>query len=305
MASAWLQNSKVKPSGESQTYAEVSIHNIKSRGGSVWVVCNWDLPVLGVPEAHILYDKALIGQDWSSSKKFSEFNTFQIIAFGPSATPTAYLLENYIKLGRRSADVFMSINVLHPHEFMMKDEKIHVHFMNRLLALAVGPSKLVFMNEQCRITHSAFLGRDLSSNRIVPVPIDERHEALQKQSTSVMFFTSGTTKLGSAPTRLGEALGCGVPVIANEGVGDVADIIRRYNVGVIVKDGSEAAMAVALDELELLRSDPDLPSRCRKAVEEVFSLEAGTEAYRKIYADILGHPDSPEAAPAVAQAANA
>jgi len=150
------------------------IHNIKSHGGSVWVVCNWDLPVLGVPETHILYDKALIGQDWSSSKKFSEFNTFQIIAFGPSATPTAYLLENYIKLGRRSADVFMSINVLHPHEFMMKDEKIHVHFMNRLLALAVGPSKLVFMNEQCRITHSTFLGRDLSSNRIVPVPIDER-----------------------------------------------------------------------------------------------------------------------------------
>ena len=34
---------------------------------------------------------------------------------------------------------------------------------------------------------------------------------------------------------------CGVPVVANEGVGDVADIIRRYNVGVIVKDGSEAA----------------------------------------------------------------
>ena len=104
--------------------------------------------------------------------------------------------------------------------------------------------------------------------------------------------------LGRSPTRMGEVLGCGVPVVANEGVGDVADIIRRYNVGVIVKDGSEAAMVTALDELEALRSDPDLPSRCRQAAEEVFSLEAGTEAYRKIYADILGHPDSPEAAPA-------
>jgi hypothetical protein len=27
MASAWLQNSKVKPSGESQTYAEVSTYD--------------------------------------------------------------------------------------------------------------------------------------------------------------------------------------------------------------------------------------------------------------------------------------
>ena len=79
---------------------------------------------------------------------------------------------------------------------------------------------------------------------IFPSASESVHEALQKQSTSVMFFTSGTSKLGSAPTRLGEALGCGVPVVANEGVGDVADIIRRYNVGVIVKDGSEAAMTI-------------------------------------------------------------
>jgi glycosyltransferase involved in cell wall biosynthesis len=123
---------------------------------------------------------------------------------------------------------------------------------------------------------------------IFPSVSENVHEALQKQSTSVMFFTPETSKLGSAPTRLGEALGCGVPVVANEGVGDVADIIRRYNVGVIVKDGSEAAMAVALDELEMLRSNPDLLSRCRQAAEEVFSLEAGTEAYRKLYAEILG-----------------
>ena len=139
---------------------------------------------------------------------------------------------------------------------------------------------------------------------IFPSASENVHEALQKQSTSVMFFTAGTSKLGSAPTRLGEALGCGVPVAANEGVGDVADIIRRYNVGVIVEDASKKAMATALDELEALRSDPHLPSRCRTAAEEVFSLEAGTVAYRKLYAEILGHSDGPEAEPAVAGATN-
>ena len=140
---------------------------------------------------------------------------------------------------------------------------------------------------------------------IYPLPSDRVQEALQKQSASVMFYAGGeTSELSRSPTRMGEVLGCGVPVVANEGVGDVADIIRRYNVGVIVKDGSKAAMTTALDELEVLRSDPDLPSRCRKAAEEVFSLEAGTEAYRKIYEEILGHPDGPEAAPASAQAAN-
>ena len=140
---------------------------------------------------------------------------------------------------------------------------------------------------------------------IFPSASERVHEALQKQAMSVMFFTSGTSKLGSAPTRLGEALGCGIPVAANEGVGDVANIIRRYGVGVIVKDGSGASMTAALAELETLRSNPDLPSRCRKAAEEVFSLEAGTEAYRKLYTDILGRPNGPENAPAGARAVNA
>ena len=140
---------------------------------------------------------------------------------------------------------------------------------------------------------------------IYPLPSDRVQEPLQKQCASVMFYAGGeTSELGRSPTRMGEVLGCGVPVVANEGVGDVADIIRRYNVGVIAKDESEAAMTTALDELETLRSDPDLPSRCRKAAEEVFSLEAGTEAYRKIYADILGHPNSPEAVPAAAHSTN-
>lgn len=129
---------------------------------------------------------------------------------------------------------------------------------------------------------------------IFPSPPDRVHEALQRHSASAMFFTTGTSKLGSAPTRLAETLGCGVPVVANYGVGDVADIIRRYTIGVIVEDGSDAAMVTALDELETLRSDPGLPSRCRRAAEEVFSLETGTEAYLRLYAEILGPPDDAE-----------
>ncbi|MGC9418253.1 MAG: glycosyltransferase [Rhodovulum sp.] len=114
------------------------------------------------------------------------------------------------------------------------------------------------------------------------------HEAVEKHSVSVMFFTDGRSKLGSAPTRLGEVLGCGIPVVANEGVGDVAEIIRRYRVGVIARDGSDAAMDEAVAELDQLRKDPDLATRCRQAAEDVFSLERGTDAYRSLYRDILG-----------------
>jgi glycosyltransferase involved in cell wall biosynthesis len=124
---------------------------------------------------------------------------------------------------------------------------------------------------------------------IGPRPSEEMPTAVRSHDLTVMFYAGGeVSELGRSPTRMAEVLGCGLPVVANEGVGDVADIIRRYNVGVVVKDGSQAAMMAALDELKALRSDPDLPSRCRKAAEEEFSLQAGTEAYRKLYAKILG-----------------
>lgn len=140
---------------------------------------------------------------------------------------------------------------------------------------------------------------------IYPLPSDRVQEALQKQSASAMFYAGGeTSELGRSPTRMAEVLGCGVPVVANEGIGDVADIILQFNVGVIVEDASKKGMMAAFDKLRMLRSDPDLPFRCRRAAEEIFSLKAGTEAYCKIYSEILGCSGLREARSTAVQSAN-
>ena len=120
--------------------------------------------------------------------------------------------------------------------------------------------------------------------RIAPAASEEVHDVLQAQTASVMFFTDGLGKLGSSPTRMAEILGCGIPVVANDGVGDVARIIRDYRVGVLAESSEPKAMEAAWAELLTLLEDPDLPARCRNAAEEVFSLKTGTEAYKRIYA---------------------
>jgi glycosyltransferase involved in cell wall biosynthesis len=86
---------------------------------------------------------------------------------------------------------------------------------------------------------------------------------------------------------MGEILGCGLPVVANSGVGDVARIVEKYRVGILVSEGSEQAMTHAIDQLEELRKDPELPARCRRAAEEVFSLESGTAAYDALYSKLV------------------
>ena len=129
--------------------------------------------------------------------------------------------------------------------------------------------------------------------RIGPRPSEEMPDAVRGHDLSVMFFTDGLSKLGSAPTRLAEVLGCGLPVVANDGVGDVAGIVRQNKVGVIVDGPDPVQMRAALDELKVLMQDPDLPARCRATAQAVFSLEAGTEAYRGVYASILQSQGNP------------
>lgn len=114
------------------------------------------------------------------------------------------------------------------------------------------------------------------------------HEVLQAQFASVMFYAGGAlSEIGRSPTRMAEALACGLPVVANAGVGDVAKIIEEFNVGVLVKSGSSLDMVDAWTRLELLRQDPDLALRCRRAAESVFSLQRGTQSYLQVYKKIL------------------
>ena len=123
--------------------------------------------------------------------------------------------------------------------------------------------------------------------RIASRAPQEMPESVRAHDLSIMFFSQGLSKLGSSPTRMAEVLGCGLPVVANAGVGDVADIIQKWQVGILVEGPEPQQMAAALDALDILMQDPDLPSRCRKAAEAIFSLEAGTEAYRALYAGVL------------------
>jgi glycosyltransferase involved in cell wall biosynthesis len=115
---------------------------------------------------------------------------------------------------------------------------------------------------------------------------------LRRMDALVMFFETGLAKLASCPTRMAEALGCGLPVIGNAGVGDVADIIISRRVGVIVSDPSPEAMATALAEIDALLADSDLGNRCRATAEELFSVETGAAAYDRLYAEIAKSPKS-------------
>jgi glycosyltransferase involved in cell wall biosynthesis len=99
-------------------------------------------------------------------------------------------------------------------------------------------------------------------------------------------------KRASCPTKLGECLACGVPVVANAGVGDVADILAAHQVGSVVSQFTDMAYDRAVDDLDALWRDPDAPRRCRRAAETGFALGDAVAAYDRIYRSLESPTDS-------------
>ena len=82
---------------------------------------------------------------------------------------------------------------------------------------------------------------------------------------------------GAAPTKLGEFLASGRPVVVNQGLGDMDDLLNRYHCGVVVRDSSPRSLDDASTALLRLLDDPDTAARCRSLATAEFDLDGGVE----------------------------
>jgi len=93
--------------------------------------------------------------------------------------------------------------------------------------------------------------------------------------------------LASAPIRVAEYLGAGMPVAALAGVGDLDRLLNDARVGVTMPDSGPESLRAAADELRLLLADPETPTRCRELAEKYFSLGDGVDRYLALYRKLL------------------
>lgn len=110
---------------------------------------------------------------------------------------------------------------------------------------------------------------------------------LAKHDGSVFFFTANISKLGSAPTRMAELLGTGIPVLTNSGVGDVDKIILDHKVGELLNADNKADFKTACDNFIKLIEKKNIAQQCRYTAETLFALDVGVRNYRTIYNKIV------------------
>jgi len=102
------------------------------------------------------------------------------------------------------------------------------------------------------------------------------------------FYKPGYSRKGCCPTKVGEYLACGLPVIINSGIGDIDEIIIRERIGILINEFSYSEYQKAFQELKIILSKGDyLRQRCRRAAERFFSLNSGVEKYYQVYNNVI------------------
>jgi len=113
---------------------------------------------------------------------------------------------------------------------------------------------------------------------------------MNRMHAAIFFVKQAFSKQASAPTKLGELLGCGIPCLANTGVGDMAEILRSERVGVAIENFDGVTMDKGLSALIDLVNEPGSSARCVEAAHKHFSLDEGVASYKKIYNTLTLEP---------------
>jgi len=98
---------------------------------------------------------------------------------------------------------------------------------------------------------------------------------------NLFFIKQSYSKIASSPTKLGEILAMGLPVICNSGVGDVAEIVRDTQSGIAIDDFSPSSFEkVILLIPELL--DKEAAAIRNRAI-DYYTLDNAIKKYAEVY----------------------
>lgn len=120
---------------------------------------------------------------------------------------------------------------------------------------------------------------------IRPASREEVPALIAAADVGVAFKRESFSAKACSPTKVGEMMAIGVPVIANAGVGDTAEIIRETGAGAVVERFDAASLKSAIEQAETAA-----PARrdIRDAARRWFSLDAGVASYDTLYKTIGG-----------------
>ena len=114
---------------------------------------------------------------------------------------------------------------------------------------------------------------------------DELSEAIVKFDILAFCLKSNFSILASMPTKIGESLACGIPILCNPFNEDIVQIIEHGRVGEIY-DFIEPFSQERYEKLLIKIKSNTISDLCNEFSRKEFSLESGALSYKEIYQSI-------------------
>ncbi|HEX6741461.1 MAG TPA: glycosyltransferase family 4 protein [Sphingomicrobium sp.] len=132
---------------------------------------------------------------------------------------------------------------------------------------------------------AAAVARGIDPDRLVIVAAtrDEVPQLLAAADLGIFFIRPVFSKTASSPTKMGEMLAVGLPIVTNGGVGDVAAMVEAMDCGVAVRAFNDDAYRAALDQIGTLSASAE--ERRNRAL-PWFDVKLGIERYDRIYREL-------------------
>lgn len=109
--------------------------------------------------------------------------------------------------------------------------------------------------------------------------------ALSLCDVSIFFIRPTFSKKASSPTKQGEIMGMGKPLICNQGIGDTDYVVSKYGAGLSIDLNDAHSVKKAVDDFEKLKNIPE--AKIIEGAEDFYSLESGVERYFSVYSKLL------------------
>jgi len=103
-------------------------------------------------------------------------------------------------------------------------------------------------------------------------------------SVSLFFILPKYSKKASSPTKMGELMSLGIPIICNNKVGDVSEILNDGGVGTAINNFTTSQYQLVVNEIDVFLEKP--PNLNSDVAQKYYSLKEGIEKYNKVYQKI-------------------
>lgn len=158
------------------------------------------------------------------------------------------------------------------------------------LSKSIPSSKFVFITterEQTILDEAIRQDVDVNNIRVTSCLHKDVPQFIALFNASIFFIKPAYSKKASSPTKQGELMAMGIPIVCNSEVGDTDRIVNTYHSGVIVKEFNIENYKDAL--IHHFKFDK---SAIIAGAQEYFSLEEGVKRYLRVYENVNGETNS-------------